>query len=65
MKTAWLVKVTAYAPYPIISNHTIKATAPGTALARAIKEALNLKWDGKPFIRKRRVESYSLTIKKL
>lgn len=63
--TAWLVKVTAYAPYPIASNHTIKASAAGTAASRAIREALNLKRDGQPVIRKRRVESYAITIKKL
>ena len=65
MSAHFLVKVTAYAPYPIVSNHTITATAPATAASRAIREALNLKRDGEPVIRKRRVESYALTIKKL
>jgi len=63
--THYLVTVKAYAPYPIESKHTVKATAPATAASRAIREALNLKRDGEPVIRKRRVESYALTIKKL
>lgn len=61
----YFVQVTAHAPYPIQSKHTIGATSPATAAARAIREALDLKNDGKPVIRKRRVESYSLTIKRI
>lgn len=61
----YLVSVKAYAPYPIESSHTIKATSPATAASRAVREALACKRDGKPVINKRRVESYSLTIKKI
>jgi len=61
----YLVNVKVFAPYPIESSHTIKATAPATAASRAIREALGLKRDGKPVINKRRVDSYTLTIKKI
>lgn len=61
----FFVQVKIYAPYPIESSHTIKATSAATASARAIREALGLKREGKPVINKRRIDSYSLTIKKL
>lgn len=63
--TAYYVTVRVYAPYPIESNHTIKATSPATAASRAIREALNLKKDGVPVIKRRRIESWSISIKKL
>lgn len=61
----FLVNVKVLAPYPIESKHTIKATSAATASARAIREALGLKREGKPVINKRRIDSYTITIKRI
>lgn len=55
----FFVQVKIYAPYPIESSHTIKATSAATAAARAVRTA----YANAPH--KRRIESYSLTIKKI
>lgn len=55
----FFVQVKIYAPYPIESSHTIKATSASTAASRALRTAYA------DIAHKRRIESYSLTIKKL
>lgn len=62
---AFLVSVKVHAPYPITSEHTIRATSVSAAAARALRAALAAKNDGVPVIHKRRIESYQLTIRKL
>lgn len=56
---SFYVTVKIYAPYPVESSHTIKASNAATAAARAIRKA----YDAMPH--KRRIDSYSLTIKKI
>lgn len=57
--SAFFVVVKIFAPYPVERSHTIKASSAATASARAIRDTL------KDVLHKRRIEYYSLTIKKL
>lgn len=59
----FVARLTIYAPYPIKSEHVIKASSAATASARAIRSALAAKQDGDFVINKRKVDSYSLEIR--
>lgn len=56
---AFLVKLTIYAPYPIVSEHVIKASDHPAAAARAIRKAKQ------EITHKRRIADITLKIQKL
>ena len=59
--SAFYVSVNIYAPYPIASSHTIKASKPWTAGHVAVKAA----YKALPKDRVRKVDFYTIKIKRV